>query len=163
MSAQTSFEVGTLYPMTEAQGLAVLASLGLMARITARGGPDTTRGRRYLGANPDHWEFWLTSGQRVDWLFSPDELLLGSISQTADSNRPPATFEYVPAKCIKPGCDNLVAPVGAAPAAGHFKNYRGTGACQKGHNGYTCSICQRPHSYTSAIGIKHAATDTARI
>jgi len=62
---------------------------------------------------------------------------------------------YEPAVCIKPGCENLVAPVGITPREGHFKNYRGTGACQQGHNSYWCEKCKVPHSYTSKTGIAH--------
>jgi hypothetical protein len=62
---------------------------------------------------------------------------------------------YEPTKCIKPDCENLVAPPGITPREGHYKNYRGTGACQKGHNGYQCSKCGRPHSYASKIGQQH--------
>ncbi len=62
---------------------------------------------------------------------------------------------YQAAKCIKPDCPNLVAPAGKEPQEGHFKNYRGTGACQKGHNSYQCPQCKAPHSYASGIGKKH--------
>jgi len=62
---------------------------------------------------------------------------------------------YVSAKCICPECYNMVAPVGVSPQNGDYKNYRGTGACQKGHNGYHCSKCNAPHSYSTKIGVSH--------
>jgi hypothetical protein len=62
---------------------------------------------------------------------------------------------YVATKCIKPDCENMVAPVGIKPQAGHFKNYMATGACVKGHNVFTCSKCNKPHSYTSGVGKEH--------
>ncbi|NIV30360.1 MAG: hypothetical protein GWN58_12955, partial [Anaerolineae bacterium] len=37
----------------------------------------------------------------------------------------------------------------------HYKNYRGTGACQRGHNSYFCTRCNTPHSYTSKTGKAH--------
>lgn len=62
---------------------------------------------------------------------------------------------YAPTPCIHPECDNIVAPSGIKPREGHFKNYRGTGACQKGHNSYYCTKCKSPHSFVSEIGKKH--------
>jgi len=62
---------------------------------------------------------------------------------------------YEPAECICPTCDNLVAPKGIKPREGHFRNYRGTGACCRGHASYFCTKCNRPHSHASKIGKKH--------
>jgi len=62
---------------------------------------------------------------------------------------------YEPTKCIHPKCGNLVAPPGIEPREGHFRNYRGTGACQKGHNAYFCTRCHEPHSFASKIGQQH--------
>lgn len=62
---------------------------------------------------------------------------------------------YIPTKCIHPKCENLVSPVGIQPREGHFKNYRGTGACQRGHNAYLCSKCNAPHNYATKIGKAH--------
>lgn len=62
---------------------------------------------------------------------------------------------YEPIPCVKPDCDNPVAPKGVEPREGHFKNYRGTGACQAGHNSYWCEKCEKPHSFKSKIGEAH--------
>lgn len=64
---------------------------------------------------------------------------------------------YKPTNCIKPGCDNQVAPQGIRPRGGHFKNYRGKGACCRGHASYFCLKCKKPHSYLYKIGQKHLA------
>jgi hypothetical protein len=66
-----------------------------------------------------------------------------------------ATQPYMANKCIKPECNNLVAPVGMKPQEGHFRNYRGTGACAKEHANYLCAKCNAPHSYASGVGKKH--------
>lgn len=63
--------------------------------------------------------------------------------------------EYEPAPCVHPNCDNLVAPKGIKPRDGHFKNYRATGACQRGHNSYFCTKCKGPHSHSSKTGKGH--------
>ncbi len=153
------YEVGKLYPMTVEDGNAILRQMGIMA-LMAKGIPDETRGRRYLGKSPDKWEFWMTSGQKVDFSVSLTgnmscDHFIASVSQKSDKHRPIPQFEYVPTECIKPGCYNLVAPIGTEPISGHFKNYRATGACQKGHNGYHCQKCNAPHSYVSNVGKKH--------
>ena len=62
---------------------------------------------------------------------------------------------YEPTKCIKPECNMLVAPKGIKPREGHAKNYRGKGACCRGHANYWCTKCKAPHSYTSKIGQNH--------
>jgi hypothetical protein len=62
---------------------------------------------------------------------------------------------YEPTECIHPECHNLVAPPGIKPREGHYKNYRGTGACRKGHNAYHCTKCGQPHSFVSKIGQAH--------
>jgi hypothetical protein len=62
---------------------------------------------------------------------------------------------YEPTECIHPECHNLVAPSRIKPREGHFKNYRGTGACQQGHNSYYCTKCAAPHSFVSKIGQSH--------
>lgn len=95
------------------------------------------------------------------------QLAIAEISALFDSNirkvvnsakqaaKKQISAEYTPTKCIKPDCENLVAPPGISPREGHYKNYRGTGACQKGHNAYRCSRCGVPHSYASKIGQQH--------
>lgn len=62
---------------------------------------------------------------------------------------------YEPTECIHPECRNLVAPKGIKPREGHHHNYRGTGACQRGHNSYYCTRCKKPHSHDSKIGKAH--------
>ena len=66
-----------------------------------------------------------------------------------------ARKKYEPTECIHPECHSLVAPPGIEPREGHFKNYRGTGACCRGHNSYFCTKCNRPHSHASKIGRQH--------
>jgi len=61
----------------------------------------------------------------------------------------------VDAECIHPDCHNLIAPRGIKPREGHFKNYRGLGACQRGHQSYYCTKCKKPHSHTSKVGKAH--------
>jgi len=63
--------------------------------------------------------------------------------------------EYEPIICIHPNCDNLVAPKGITPREGHFKNYRGLNACQRGHQTYYCKKCKKPHGHTSKTGKAH--------
>jgi len=62
---------------------------------------------------------------------------------------------YEPTECVHPECENQVAPTGIKPREGHHKNYRGTGACRRGHNSYFCTKCQAPHSFVSKIGRRH--------
>jgi hypothetical protein len=59
------YEIGERYPMTVNDGNAILRQMG-MGAMMAQGKPDATRGRRYLGSEPDKWAFWMTSGQRVE-------------------------------------------------------------------------------------------------
>ncbi|MFH1484948.1 MAG: hypothetical protein ABIH46_02660 [Chloroflexota bacterium] len=63
--------------------------------------------------------------------------------------------EYEPTKCIKPECENLIAPKGIEPREGHFKNYRGLGSCCRGHASYYCTKCKAPHSHSSKTGRSH--------
>lgn len=63
--------------------------------------------------------------------------------------------KYEPTVCIHPECENLVAPKGIEPREGHYNNYRGTGACQRGHNSYYCTRCKKPHSHDSKVGKTH--------
>ena len=62
---------------------------------------------------------------------------------------------YEPTKCIKPECENLVAPTGIEPREGHHKNYRGLGACCKEHTNYQCGKCETVHSYSTKVGKAH--------
>ena len=59
------YVVGERYPMTLADGYAILKQMGLMATM-ADGEPDVSRGRKFVGTFPDQWEFWMTSGQKVE-------------------------------------------------------------------------------------------------
>lgn len=144
--------VGELYQMSGVQAAGALSIMG-RGRVMLKGVPDLTRGRRYLGQ--DTWEFWMTSGQKVTICFVQNGGFLSSVSRDADRERPKPQFPYEPTVCIKPECNNLVAPISTKPAEGHFKNYRATGACQQGHNIYSCSKCGTAHSYTTKIGIAH--------
>lgn len=157
-SVKQWFIVGETYPMTMQEGRNILRQAGLAA-ILAAGVPDVTRGRRRTGERPDAWEFWMTSGQKISFSVRlgsgvNDHFIL-SVSNGPDPDRPRPQFPYEPTRCINPECYNLVAPVGTEPAPGHFKNYRGTGACRKGHNAYFCTVCKAPHSYVSGIGKEH--------
>ena len=58
--------------------------------------------------------------------------------------RPPKRI-IPPAKCIKIDCDAVVEDGG----------YRKLGACCRAHASYLCGQCNRPHSYSSKIGLDH--------
>lgn len=132
-------------------------------------------GRRYEGSDPNRWTVWTVNGQKIDVTVTPDGGFVAGFGEI-DPNKPEPQFSTMaalqkaarqvvdsfmqarnsPQKCIKPGCENLVAPIGTKkPEPGVFKNYAATGACQKGHNGYFCERCNRPHSYASDIGKAH--------
>ena len=147
-----NFEVGKLYPIDQLQALLAMQVLGEM-RMMASGVPDLTRGRRYMGSNT--WDFWMTSGQRVSVAFIKGGGSASSITSGADKERPERQFPYKPTKCIKPDCNNLVAPISTPPDDGHFKNYRSTGACEKSHSTYFCGRCGKVHSYTTRVGVAH--------
>lgn len=83
------------------------------------------------------------------------DLILGKNWLTKTRQQIREKLPYKSTKCIKPDCENMVAPIGIKPQGEDFKNYRGTGACQQGHNGYKCSKCDAPHSYASGIGKEH--------
>lgn len=177
--AERSFVVGQLYPVTMVECNQVLRSMGMGAML-ADGVPDVTRGRRYLKGDTysAEWEFWMSSGQRVNFSVctgrgETHDHFIASFGRGIDPNRPEPQFPdevnplremarkavasmLSPTKCIKPECVNLVAPVGTKKVQpGVCKNYRATGACQKGHNIYQCSKCEVPHSYVSGIGKAH--------
>jgi len=63
--------------------------------------------------------------------------------------------DYVPAKCIMPECENLVAPKSIEPRDGHCRNYRGLGSCCREHANYPCDKCEAIHSYSTKVGKAH--------
>lgn len=86
------YEVGKRYPMTESDGNAILCQMGMGAML-AQGKPDVTRGRRYLGSEPDKWAFWMTSGQRVEISISltgniNSDHFIASVTPKPDPQRP---------------------------------------------------------------------------
>lgn len=89
----------------------------------------------------------------VKALYDPD--FKKKLDATRAKARKAVHETYEPTACIKPECENLVAPKGIKPRKGHAKNYRGTGACQRGHNSYYCVKCKKPHSHTSKVGKAH--------
>lgn len=178
------YEVGKFYELTQSMADQIVKQMG-MGAMMMNGNPDLSVGRRYDGANPDRWSFWTTERQKVDVSVSlrgsaGDHFICG-FGNGADPDCPEPQFteepnqtlealkkaakaflesRLQPKKCIKPDCENLVAPIGTKkPQPGVFKNYAATGACQKGHNSYFCIQCSRPHSYASEVGKRHMAQE----
>lgn len=172
------YEIGKIYPLTSSMVDQIMREIGLGA-LSMKGRPDLSRGRRYEGANPYRWAFWTAEQQKIDVSIQSGgdghAHFLCAFGREADPDCPEPQFVSIeaaakkfvdaiaslaksrePKKCIKPDCQNLVAPVGMKnPPPNVFKNYCQTGACQKGHNIYFCLKCGKPHSYASKIGIEH--------
>lgn len=168
MDTNTTYTAGSIYPLTVPHWLEITRQMGLGAMLIT-GQPDYSRGRRCVKADQyaADWEIWTTTGHKVSVSIStgpgPERAyFLASCSNDPDDDRPKPQFAIPdlpgqkPQKCIHPHCTRLV--VASGPATDEaVANYRNTGACQKGHNGYYCEKCKRPHSYASQLGKNHYA------